>query len=423
MFCFQRWKKNAGYVLRNFDTTKQLKSHLASSVHSKMEVVCPFCLDRPTKYKRVWELKDHCNRFHKPAMQDMRPDVLSEGNAYYLAVHPACYRKVVRPTAFYSPSARDLKKAMQAWLKKSKDTYRTPEEWEQGWKEGTKFDGPPGEELFQPVYSGDETRAASSSSIDMEITRPEAWRITYVALVPQSIMVEAVFKRETYRFAIADTLLADVKYVSALTRRMLAIPQGGRQSAGRKHKLLGKTFSDRVTLAVKLLGLPEKYIKSIHRLETDFYAVPTTELFDPPSKTPVISKKKNIVKSTISAKKSTKRNHHHLYLRNLKNHPLHKPSSPPPAKNSENISSSDSKRPEKPSSAPVTAITYKPSTPPTTPAVNTSISALSPISTGSLPPLPPPAKKPKKSTIPYTPEKPSQPGPIYIPPRNSCWRQ
>ena len=152
-------------------------------------------MDRPTKYKRVWELKDHCNRFHKPAMQDMRPDVLSEGNAYYLAVHPACYRKVIRPTAFYSPSARDLKKAMQAWLKKSKDTYRTPEEWEQGWKEGTKFDGPPGEELFQPVYSGDETRAASSSSIDMEITTPEAWCITYVALVPQSIMDEAIFRR------------------------------------------------------------------------------------------------------------------------------------------------------------------------------------------------------------------------------------
>ncbi|VDI79098.1 Hypothetical predicted protein [Mytilus galloprovincialis] len=432
-----------------FDTTKQLKSHLASSVHSKMEVVCPFCLDRPTKYKRVWELKDHCNRFHKPAMQDMRPDVLSEGNAYYLAVHPACYRKVVRPTAFYSPSARDLKKAMQAWLKKSKDTYRTPEEWEQGWKEGTKFDGPPGEELFQPVYSGDETRAASSSSIDMEITRPEAWRITYVALVPQSIMVEAIFRRETYRFAIADTLLADVKYVSALTRRMLAIPQGGRQSAGRKHKLLGKTFSDRVTLAVKLLGLPEKYIKSIHRLETDFYAVPTTELFDPPSKTPVISKKKNIVKSTISAKKSTKKSSSSVIkkpekpsstqvtssprkstppttpvvtITSLALSPIStrslspaRPSSPPPAKNSENISSSDSKRPEKPSSAPVTAITSKPSTPPTTPAVNTSISALSPISTGSLPPLPPPAKKPKKSTIPYTPEKPSQPGPIYIP--------
>ncbi|CAG2228490.1 unnamed protein product [Mytilus edulis] len=358
----------------NLIPLKQLKSHLASSVHSKMEVVCPL-FGQHTKYKRVWELKDNSNRFHKPAMQDMRPDVLSEGNAYYLAVHPACYRKVVRPTAFYSPSARDLKKAMQAWLKKSKDTNRTPEEWKQGWKEGTKFDGPPGEELFQPVYSGDETRAASSSSIDMEITRPEAWRITYVALVPQSIMVEAIFRRETYRFAIADTLLADVKYVSALTRRMLAIPQGGRQSAGRKHKLLGKTFSDRVTLAVKLLGLPEKYIKSIHRLETDFYAVPTTELFDPPStcKTPVISKKKNIVKSTISAKKSTKKSSSSV---------IKKPEKP----SSTQVTSSPRKstppttpvqETRKPSSAPVTAITSKPSTPPTTPAVNTSISVLS----------------------------------------------
>ncbi|CAC5414065.1 unnamed protein product [Mytilus coruscus] len=369
-----------------FDTTKQLKSHLGSSLHSKMEVVCPFCLDRPTKYKRVWELKDHCNRFHKPAMQDMRPDILSEGNAYYLAVHPACYRKVVRPTAFYSPSARDLKKAMQAWLKKSKDTYRTPEEWEQGWKVGTKFDGPPGEELFQPVYSGDETRAASSSSMDMDITRPDAWRITYVALVPQSIMVEAIFGRETYRFAIADTLLTDVKYVSALTRRMLAIPQGGKQSAGRKHKLLGKTYSDRVTLAVKLLGLPEKYITNIHRLESDFYTLPTTELFDPPSKNPPC----------------------HLHL--LQQRSLQKFPHP------------SVKKPEKPSSAPVTAIpsspkasTSKPSRPPTTPVVTTNSSALSPISTGYMPSLPPPAKKPKISTIPYTPEKPTQPGPTYIP--------
>ncbi|CAC5387662.1 unnamed protein product [Mytilus coruscus] len=223
---------------------------------------------------------------------------------------------------------------MQAWLKESKDTYRTPEEWEQGWKEGTKFDGPPGEELFQPVYSGDETRAASSSSMDMDITRPDAWRITYVALVPQSITVEAIFGRETYRFAIADTLLTDVKYVSALTRRMLAIPQGGKQSAGRKHKLLGRTYIDRVTLAVKLLGLPEKYITNIHRLESDFYILPTTELFDPPSKNPVIIKKKNSLKSTISAKKSTK----------ISSFVSKKPDK-----------SSISKKPEKPSSAPVTA--------------------------------------------------------------------
>ncbi|VDH93207.1 Hypothetical predicted protein [Mytilus galloprovincialis] len=67
---------------------------------------------------------------------------------------------------------------MQTWLNKSKDTYRTLEEYEQGWKEGTKFDGPPGEELFQPVYSGDEKRAASSYSMDMDITIPVAWRIT-----------------------------------------------------------------------------------------------------------------------------------------------------------------------------------------------------------------------------------------------------
>ncbi|CAG2228494.1 unnamed protein product [Mytilus edulis] len=243
----------------------------------------------------------------------------------------------------------------------------------------------------------------------MEITRPEAWHITYVALVPQSIMVEAIFRRETYRFAIADTLLADVKEEDN--------PLDGSTSS------LAKLFSDRVTLAVKLLGLPEKYIKSINRLETDFYAVPTTELSDPPStcKTPK-PEKPSSTQVTSSPRKSTPPTTPvvpitYLALSPISNRSLSpaRPSSPPPAKNSKNISSSDSKRPEKPSSAPVTAITSKPSTPPTTPAVNTSIPALSPISTGSMPPLPPPAKKPKRSTIPYTPEKPSQPGPTYIP--------
>ncbi|CAC5407268.1 unnamed protein product [Mytilus coruscus] len=255
--------------------------------------------------------------------------------------------------------------------------------------EGTKFDGPPVEELFQPVYSGDETRAASSSSMDMDITKPEAWRIIYVALVPQSIMAEAVCGRETYRFAIADTLLTDVKHVSAFTRRMLAIPQGGKQSAGRKHKLLGKTYSDRVTLAMKLLGLPEKYITNIHRLESDFYTLPSTGHFDPPTKNPVILKKKSSLKPTISAKKSSK------------------------------ISFTVAKKPEKPSikssssntptTAPVTVVpsspktsSPKPSTPPTTPAVTSCPLALYPISTGSfspaMPPVSPPAKKPKIST-------------------------
>ncbi|CAC5415186.1 unnamed protein product [Mytilus coruscus] len=276
-----------------------------------------------------------------------------------------------------------------------------------GWKEGTRFDGPPGEELFQPVYSGDEPRAASSSSMDMDITKPEAWRITYVALVPQSIMAEAVFGKETYRFAIADTLLTDVKYVSALTRRMLAITQGGKQSAGRKHKLLGKTYSDRVTLAVKLLGLPEKYITNIHRLESDFYTLPSRELFASPTKNPVILKKKSSLKPTISAKKSSK------------------------------ISSTVAKKPEKPSikssssntptTAPVTFVpsspktsSLKPSTPPTTPAVTScplaTISNFNRIILTSYATCISPAKKPKISsmTIPYTPEKPTQPGPTYI---------
>ncbi|CAC5400496.1 unnamed protein product [Mytilus coruscus] len=129
---------------------------------------------------------------------------------------------------------------MRAWFKKSKDTYGTAQKWEQGWKEGTKYEGPADEESFQPIYSGNETRAASSS-IECEIDNADAWRITYRALIPQSIVEEAVYRNETYRFSVADTLMADAKHISALTRGMMAIPLGGKQSAGRKHNNYQKT--------------------------------------------------------------------------------------------------------------------------------------------------------------------------------------
>ncbi|CAG2228480.1 unnamed protein product [Mytilus edulis] len=64
-----------------------------------------------------------------------------------------CYRKVVETNNSIHPQPEILKKAMQAWLKKSKDIYRTPEEWEQGWKEGTKFDGPQ-EDYFSQSIQG-----------------------------------------------------------------------------------------------------------------------------------------------------------------------------------------------------------------------------------------------------------------------------
>ena len=49
---------------------------------------------------------------------------------------------------------------MPAWLASTK-IFRSVKDCEADWKVGTRFDGHPGEEEFNPVYSGDEkTREA-----------------------------------------------------------------------------------------------------------------------------------------------------------------------------------------------------------------------------------------------------------------------
>lgn len=83
---------------------------------------------------------------------------------------------------------------MRAWLAKTMKTFRSAKDWETDWKVGTRFDGPPGEEEFTPVYSGHE------ATKEADITETGAWCISYIALIPKDIAGQTVFPGTTYIF-------------------------------------------------------------------------------------------------------------------------------------------------------------------------------------------------------------------------------
>jgi len=111
---FQMLEKNCWLCPERFETTKMLKNHLSGSTHHQMEVICSWCPDKSIRYRRVTELKEHAGRVHREILKELPPDILSEGNGYYVSLHPDTYRRVVKPASSYSRQARELKTAMRA---------------------------------------------------------------------------------------------------------------------------------------------------------------------------------------------------------------------------------------------------------------------------------------------------------------------
>lgn len=68
----------------------------------------------------VTELKEHAGRVHREILKELSPYILSEGDEYYVSLHPDNYRRVVKPASSYSQQARELQTAMRAWLANTK---------------------------------------------------------------------------------------------------------------------------------------------------------------------------------------------------------------------------------------------------------------------------------------------------------------
>lgn len=132
-------EKDCWLCSERFETTKMLKNNLSGSTHHQMEVICPWCPHNSIRYRRVTELKEHDGRVHKEILKELRPDILSEGNGYYVSQHPGAYRRVVRPASAFSRQAREMKTTMRAWLSHTKKTFLSVKDWEAEWTVGTRL--------------------------------------------------------------------------------------------------------------------------------------------------------------------------------------------------------------------------------------------------------------------------------------------
>ena len=62
---FQMLEKDCWLCPERFETTNMLKNHLSVSTHHQIEAICPWCPDKPIRYRRITELTEHAGGVHR----------------------------------------------------------------------------------------------------------------------------------------------------------------------------------------------------------------------------------------------------------------------------------------------------------------------------------------------------------------------
>ena len=132
---------------------RALKNHAIAS-HKHLTVMCPYC---PSDYTstRISDLKRHCLTKHFPV--EPCKDFFSEGNGFYLGMHPHEYIRHVRPSSITSPEALAAMMAIELAIPARATSSRSLADWKNGW--GQAISTPTQENgMLSPVRAMSPTR-------------------------------------------------------------------------------------------------------------------------------------------------------------------------------------------------------------------------------------------------------------------------
>lgn len=116
-----------------FTNWSGLKTHLSSTAHKRLHVICPFCTSE-TLFRRMSDLRHHASR-HRRQLRD-KLDLLEEENQFWFTTTPQDYLHLVegrREMDYDAPTAIEARAAVRHWLHRAKRPSRNMTEWEKGW--------------------------------------------------------------------------------------------------------------------------------------------------------------------------------------------------------------------------------------------------------------------------------------------------
>ena len=207
-----------------------LKRHLLSP-HDRLQVHCLWCEGKELTKRKAGDLKQHDQDNHKSIYRKAPPDCFGEPGCFYLAKFPKDYSSVIRPSAYGSPTASFLRKAVEDWHHSvGEKASRTLRQWKEGW-------------TSVPLLS-----PSPSPTLDYdEKLRPLHLKLHQLTVdskeVKAMIYEEFLAKLSWYKVIISSAVRSNQKMMASLLRRMDQVqPFGGVVPSTFAKQLEGDSF-------------------------------------------------------------------------------------------------------------------------------------------------------------------------------------
>ena len=137
-----------------FANRTELNRHLSGKAHTRLAVICPWCLGKEKTFTRVNDLQQHVSVTHRNIYSSLPPSFFTTGTGFFFARHPNDYRKIVQVSPYENDECFEAGKAVLRWSASQLNATVVSQTWRNGWLQE--------KEHLRPSVPGKRTAAASS---------------------------------------------------------------------------------------------------------------------------------------------------------------------------------------------------------------------------------------------------------------------
>ena len=247
-----------------FRTNRDMKNHAASSEHSKMRVVCPWCYGGEKTYRRMSELQKHTEKRHQSLTDDVKTSsFFSEANGFWLSIHPEDYARLIKPTDHDTILAIRTRAAVSRWLERTGTSSRYRQQWEDGWKTQDKSK----KHIHEQPTSGNPPYSPSRPS--MEKQKVQLASLNFCSSGNIAYLTTKIGNGEIwFKADLSEKVFDDKKAAESLIRRMKS--NHSTTTIPKHFTTEVKDISGLTKSISKELGISDIHIKKITRQTVTF---------------------------------------------------------------------------------------------------------------------------------------------------------
>lgn len=142
---------NCWICSRPFESRTELNRHVTGKSHTRLAVICPWCLGKQKTFTRLNDLKQHVLSTHKATFQTLPSSFFTAGTGFFLALYPDDYRRIVQVAPYENEECFEARKAVLRWCSSQLNSTKVTQEWRRAWLPAKSIKKPCAQPVKRPV--------------------------------------------------------------------------------------------------------------------------------------------------------------------------------------------------------------------------------------------------------------------------------